>query len=252
VSSGARVRPIVAIDGPAGAGKSTVARALARRLGFVYVDTGALYRAVGLAAGRAGVATDDDAGLAALLPRLRLELRTDPAGATTVLLDGEDVSAAIRTPTASAAASAVSARAPVRAGLLDLQRRLAGGGGAVLEGRDIGTVVFPDAEVKVFLTASDAERARRRHAELAARGQEIPFAQVLEEQRRRDHDDASRALAPLRAAPDAVELVTDGLDAGAVVDRLAGLVAARTGAEVDARVEGRPDGRPDGGADGGA
>ena len=210
---------IIAIDGPAGAGKSTVARKLARRLGYSMVDTGAIYRAVALAAQRAGIAWDDDAGLARLLARPGLPIVFGDDD--TVLLDGEDVTAAIRTPEMSRGASVVSARPVVRKRLLDLQRTLgrAAPRGAVLEGRDIGTVVFPDATVKFFLTAADEARARRRHAELAGKGHEVGLSDVLQDQRRRDKDDTERAIAPLKPAADAIVVDTTGLDLDQVVER---------------------------------
>jgi CMP/dCMP kinase len=226
---------IVAVDGPAGAGKSSASRLLAARLGFAMVDTGAIYRSVALAARRAGIAYDDDAALEALLGGIRIRF-APPARAgeaQRVFLGEEDVSAEIRTPPISMGASAVSARPVVRAGLLDLQRRLAlapENRGAVLEGRDIGTVVFPDAEAKFFLTASAEERARRRHAELRARGERVELEQVLEEQRKRDRDDSQRAVAPLRPAEDALQVDTSGLPLEAVVERLAGVVVARLAA----------------------
>jgi cytidylate kinase len=223
---------IVAIDGPAGAGKSTAARRVASRLGFTLVDTGAIYRAVALAASRQGIAFDDDARLGALLPAvaIRFAPAPGPAGGQRVLLGDEDVSAAIRTPPMSLGASAVSARPVVRAGLLELQRRLAlapGNAGAVLEGRDIGTVVFPDADVKLFLTATPEERARRRHAELAAKGDPSTYDEVLADQLRRDRDDSSRTVAPLRPADDAIVLETSGLALDAVVERIVAEVRAR-------------------------
>ena len=225
---------IVALDGPAGAGKSTAARRLAARLGFAMVDTGAIYRAVALAATRAGVALDDDGALATLLPAVRIRFEPPPRGQADagqkVLLADEDVSLAIRTPAMSLGASAVSARPVVRAGLLDLQRRLAtapGQAGAVLEGRDIGTVVFPDADAKFFLTASPEVRAKRRHAELRAKGQGATLAEVLADQEKRDRDDAQRAVAPLRAAEDAVLLDTSALGVEAVIDALAAVVSGR-------------------------
>jgi cytidylate kinase len=208
---------IVAIDGPAGAGKSTVARQLARRLGFTIIDTGAIYRSVALAALKAGVPWDDDERLGRLLDS-GLGLTFD---GERVLLRGKDVTEAIRTPEITRGASVVSARPTVRKKLLQLQRDLglSAQRGAVLEGRDIGTVVFPDAQVKFFLTASDAARARRRHAELADKGLQVPLDEVLTDQRRRDKDDTERAIAPLRAAPDAVVVDTTGLDLEEVVDR---------------------------------
>ncbi len=225
---------IVAIDGPAGAGKSTTSRRLAARLGFAMVDTGAIYRTVALAARRRGVPYEDDAALGPLLAGLIIRFAPpppgDPAAGQRVLLGEEDVSAAIRTPEMSLGASAVSARPVVRAALLDLQRRLAiaaGNRGAVLEGRDIGTVVFPDADAKFFLTASPEVRARRRHAELAARGDGTPFEQVLADQLKRDRDDSSREVAPLRPAPDAVVFDSSSLSLDEVVEALAAEVRAR-------------------------
>jgi cytidylate kinase len=227
---------IVAIDGPAGAGKSTASRLVAARLGFAMVDTGAIYRAVALAATRSGVALDDDARLAELLPRVEIRFGPPAAsgGGPRVLLGPDDVSHDIRTPAMSLGASKVSARPVVRAGLLDLQRRLAlapENVGAVLEGRDIGTVVFPDADAKFFLTASPEERARRRHAELRAKGDPSSFEEVLADQLRRDRDDSERAVAPLRPAPDAVVVDTSGV---ALEDVVHGLVA-----EVQARIAAR-------------
>ncbi len=238
------LRPfIVAIDGPAGAGKSTASRAVAARLGFAMVDTGAIYRAVALAATRAGLALDDDPRLSELLPKLEIRFAPPAAagGGPRVLLGPEDVSQEIRTPPMSLGASQVSARPVVRAGLLDLQRRLAlapGNAGAVLEGRDIGTVVFPDADAKFFLTASPEERARRRHAELRGKGDLSAFEEVLADQLRRDRDDSERALAPLRPAPDAVVVDTSSVPLDAVVERLVHEVQAR----LAARAPGAPGG----------
>ncbi len=225
---------IVAIDGPAGAGKSTASRLVAARLGFAMVDTGAIYRAVALAATRAGVALDDDAHLAEVLPTMEIRFAPAPGagGGQRVLLGADDVSQEIRTPAMSLGASKVSARPVVRAGLLDLQRRLAlapGNVGAVLEGRDIGTVVFPDADAKFFLTASAEERARRRHAELRAKGDPSSFEEVLADQLRRDRDDSERAVSPLRPASDAVVVDTSDIALDAVVERLVREVNARLG-----------------------
>jgi cytidylate kinase len=220
-----RRAPIVAIDGPAGAGKSTVARQLAQRLGFTMIDTGAIYRSVALTAKNAGVAWDDDENLRKLLDR-GLGLTFD---GERVLLDGADVSASIRTPEMSRGASVVSARPIVRQKLLGLQRDLARAArrGAVLEGRDIGTVVFPDAEVKFFLTAADEARALRRHVELSDKGVAVELADVLSDQRRRDKDDTERAIAPLKPAPDALLVDTTGLDLAGVVERCFELAAER-------------------------
>ena len=208
--------PIVAIDGPAGAGKSTVARQLARKLGFTMIDTGAIYRSVALAAQRADVAWEDDAGLGRLLDAgLGIEFREDR-----VLLQGTDVTEAIRTPEISRGASVVSARPVVREKLLGLQRALgrAAKKGAVLEGRDIGTVVFPDADVKFFITASADARADRRWAELVAKGLPVGIAEVRQDQRLRDREDSERAIAPLRRAPDAFEIDTTRLALDEVVE----------------------------------
>jgi cytidylate kinase len=225
--------PIVAIDGPAGAGKSTVARELAQRLGFTIIDTGAIYRAVALAARDAGVAWDDDAGLRRLLEQsFQLSFRPAPGEAgQRVLLGSVDVTEAIRTPEITRGSSVVSARAVVRERLLGLQRRLGSEAprGAVLEGRDIGTVVFPEAPVKFFLTASDEARAQRRHAEMTGKGVAARMDEVLADQRRRDRDDTERALAPLRAAPDAVTIDTTGLDLDQVIARCERLTRERLG-----------------------
>lgn len=219
---------IVAIDGPAGAGKSTVSRLLARRLGFSLVDTGAIYRSVALQARAEGIALDDDARLAPLLGRIHVAFRTVD-GENHVFLDGRDVSAEIRAPDISMAASAVSSRQVVRDGLLQLQRRLAleAEGGAILEGRDIGTVVFPDADAKFFLEASPVVRARRRYEELFQRGTESTLDAVLVEQTKRDHDDASRAIAPLRPADDAVRVDSTALPLSEVVRGLESLIRER-------------------------
>ncbi len=207
---------VIAIDGPAGAGKSTVARRLAQRLGFFLLDTGAIYRAVALSAARAGVVFSDGAQLAEIARRLPIRFDADGR----VWLGDEDVSLAIRTPEMSQGASTVSAHAEVRAGLLDLQRQLASVGGCVVEGRDIGTVVLPWAPLKIFLTASDEVRARRRYDELKARGAEVDFAATLAELRERDHRDSTRAVAPLKQAADAVLVDTSNLGTDEVVRRL--------------------------------
>jgi cytidylate kinase len=220
-----QVAAVIAIDGPAGAGKSTVARRLAARLGFFLLDTGAIYRAVALLATRAGVPLTDGPQLAELARALPLAFDADGR----VRLDGEDVSAAIRTPEMSQGASTVSAHAEVRAALLETQRRLAARGRCVVEGRDIGTVVLPSAPAKFFLTASPEVRARRRHDELVARGVSVDFAQTLGELIDRDQRDQTRAAAPLRRAEDAELIDTSELSLDEVVDHLEARARARLG-----------------------
>jgi pantoate ligase/cytidylate kinase len=219
--------PIVAIDGPAGAGKSTVTRAFAHRLGLVYLDTGAMYRALTWWVLRQGVAPRDEAAVAPLLEGLDLRLTGGPEGQR-VLLNGHDVSDAIRAPEVTSQVSAVAAHPCVREALTGQQRAMGRSGGLVAEGRDIGTAVFPGAECKVFLTASVAERARRRAEDLRQRGFAVPTLAELEEQiAERDRQDSSREVAPLRQADDAVELVTDGMDIDAVIQALVDLFRAR-------------------------
>ena len=222
---------IIALDGPSGSGKSTVARRLATRLGWSYVDTGASYRAATLAVLRAGVDVADADAVLRTVRASRIELSTDPQRPAT-LLDGEDVSDVIRGPEVTSAVSAVSAVAAVRAHLVDLQRELAGDGGAVLEGRDIATAVMPAAGVKVYLDASPEVRAGRRAGEqLAGAGdtttaphQSVLVSSVADELARRDHLDSSRAVDPLRVSPDAVHLDSSQLDADAVVELVLKLV----------------------------
>lgn len=216
----------IAIDGPSGAGKSSMAKRLAAELGCLYVDTGAMYRAIGLHAVRAGADLAREDAVAALLPGLRVELRCLD-GAQHIFLNGEDVSGRIRTEEMSMAASAVSAHPAVRAFLLETQREFARRGSVVMDGRDIGTVVLPDARVKIFLTASPEERARRRYNELAARGEPVRYEQVLEDVRRRDDNDTHRAAAPLRAAPDAVTVDTTGCTFDEAMAQLLAVVRAR-------------------------
>ncbi|WP_225409536.1 (d)CMP kinase [Stigmatella hybrida] len=212
---------IVAIDGPAGAGKSTVSKLLARRLGFALVDTGAIYRCVALMAQREGIAFDDDAQLEALLGRIHIHFQV-VGEENHVFLDGQDVSSEIRAPEVSMNASQVSSRPVVRTGLLALQRRLAleAEKGAILEGRDIGTVVFPDADAKFFLEASSEIRARRRYEELFQKGVERSLEDVLADQIQRDRDDSTRAVAPLKAAEDAVRVDSSVLPLSEVVHQL--------------------------------
>lgn len=202
----------VAIDGPSGAGKSTIARAAARRFGLIYVDTGAIYRTVGLAGERAGIDCADAAAVQTLLPGLKIELVYDAAGEQRMLLNGEDVSETIRLPEVSILASRVSALAVVRAFLLDMQRSLARTHSVVMDGRDIGTVVLPDADLKIYLTASAEERARRRCLELSERGTPKAYEEVLREINERDYQDMHRDIAPLREAADAVHFDTSKLN----------------------------------------
>ncbi|MBQ3069386.1 MAG: (d)CMP kinase [Clostridia bacterium] len=199
----------VAIDGPGGAGKSTIARILAKRLGYIYVDTGALYRAVGYAALTAGLDPRNAEAVCALLPSLCVEL-TYLEGEQRVLVNKEDVSDRIRTPEVSMAASAVSAIPEVRRFLFALQQDMAVRHSVIMDGRDIGTVVLPQAQVKIFLTASAEERARRRYEELIGKGMSVTFDEVLRDMEERDKNDSERATAPLKAADDAVLVRTDG------------------------------------------
>ena len=222
----------VAIDGPSGAGKSTVARAAASRCGFIYVDTGAIYRTVGLAVRRAGADPHDGAAVRALLPGLTIRFDYGPDGVQRMRLNGEDVSEAIRTPEMSMYASAVSAIAEVRAFLLDMQRNAARRHSVVMDGRDIGTVVLPDAGLKIFLTASLEARAERRLAELAARGDPSTLADVIADMARRDEQDSSRAAAPLRAAEDAVLVDTSNMTLEESVEWVCALIKERFGPEV--------------------
>ena len=218
-------RITVAIDGPAGAGKSTVAKLVAAELGYTLVDTGAIYRSVALLASQQNIKLDDDAALEPLVRHLdiRFDLQQD---VNRVLLGNQDVSALIRTPEMSNAASLVSTRPVVRAGLLALQRQLAGQGGAVLEGRDIGTVVCPDAEVKFFLDASVQERAKRRYDELCAKMTHVSFDDVLKDVSARDHQDRNRPIAPLRPANDAILLDSTLMRIQDVVDTIVTRVKA--------------------------
>lgn len=222
-----RRRPIVvAIDGPAGAGKSTVSKRLTALLGYRLLDTGALYRSVALSARRAGVPYDDVDRLAAIAARLDINFQLDGMQ-NRVLLGGEDVTSAIRTPEMSEGSSIVSAVPAVRAALLALQRELAGQGGVVAEGRDVGTVVLPDAGAKFFLTASHEVRARRRVEELHAAGIAAMYDETLAEIRRRDDRDSSREAAPLVCAPDAIVVDSSVLTIDEVVDRMVEVVRER-------------------------
>lgn len=200
----------VAIDGPSGAGKSSMARRLAADLGYTYVDTGAMYRAIGLFVRRAGADTKDAAAVEALLPRIKLDIRLQD-GAQHILLNGEDVTEAVRAEEIGMAASDVSAHPAVRSFLLDTQRDLAASRDVLMDGRDIGTVVLPNATVKIYLTASADARARRRLAELLEKGRQTDYATVLADIEQRDYQDTHRAVAPLRRAEDAVLVDTSDI-----------------------------------------
>ncbi len=211
---------VIAIDGPAGAGKSTVARKLAEQLGFEFLDTGAMYRCVTLAVLRSGIATDDQVAVAELASRLRIEL-----DAAQVKLNGEDVSLAIRTPEVASAIGTIADNLAVRKLLTQMQRQWTRGRCVVTEGRDQGTEVFYDARCKIFLVASSEERARRRLAEMADRGIQADYETILAQQNKRDREDASRPVGALRKADDAVEVSTDGLTLDDVVDQIKSIVA---------------------------
>ena len=213
----------IAIDGPAGAGKSTIARSLASKLGYIYVDTGALYRAVGVNAMRSGADTKNSEQVCATLEGADVSLRFVD-GEQRVFLGEEDVSVAIRTPEASMAASNVSAIPKVRAFLFDLQRDIAAKNNCIMDGRDIGTVVLPNAEVKIFLTASAEVRAKRRYDELLAKGMQADYNQVLEEMIQRDYQDSHRAIAPLKQADDAVLVDTSDMNLEQVIETLDNIV----------------------------
>ena len=217
---------IVAIDGPSGAGKSTLAKRVAREFGFMYLDTGALYRALGLKVLRQGAEVADDARMAELVKATDIDL-TERDGQLEVFLDGEEVSALIRTPEVSQMASRVSALKAVRLKLFELQRALARRGSVVAEGRDIGTVVFPEAEVKIFLDASARERARRRSEELRAVGRAVGIEETEREMEERDRRDRERELAPLRKAEDALTIDSSSLDAEAVAERVIKKIRSR-------------------------
>jgi cytidylate kinase len=211
------VQPItVTIDGPAGAGKSTVARLLARRLGFAYVDTGAMYRALALEVLRAGLSPQDGEAIASLLPRTRIQL-----GGDRVRLNGEDVTHLLRTPSVDRVVSQVSAHPAVRTWMLAQQRCLARGGAVVIEGRDAGTAIAPEAERKFFLTATLEERARRRQEQLASQGVQVSMEELVADMARRDQEDAQRSVAPLTVPPDAEVVDTTGHSLEWVVDYLA-------------------------------
>ena len=217
----------IAIDGPSGAGKSTMARKVAAELNYLYVDTGAIYRSVSLYAYRAGVDKTDSEKIVSLLPEIHIDMQYQSDGIQHMILNGEDVTDAIRQNEVSLYTSAVAAIPAVRAFLLDLQRNLAATHNVIMDGRDIGTVVLPGADVKVFLTASPEERAKRRCRELEQRGQPVDYRQLLEEITQRDYADSHRAAAPLKQAEDAVLLDTSALDFDASLEALLAIVKER-------------------------
>ena len=218
----------IAIDGPAGAGKSTIAKRLAAEMQYIYVDTGALYRTVGYAALTAGIDPTDADAVVAMLPSIRVGLAYED-GAQKVLLNDEDVSGCIRTPEASMAASAVSAYPPVRQFLFHQQQDIAATHNVIMDGRDIGTVVLPHAQVKIFLSASAEDRARRRYDEMTAKGMEVRFEDVLADMKQRDYNDSHRAAAPLKPAEDAVMVDTTGNTLEQSVELMKNLIKERLG-----------------------
>ena len=219
----------IAIDGPSGAGKSTISRKAAEKFGFIYVDTGAIYRTIGLATKIRGVSRDDTAAVIELLPTLEIELKYNDAGEQHMYLDGNDVSRDIRLPEVSMLASKVSAIPAVREFLVDMQRGMAEKYDVIMDGRDIGTVILPNADLKIFLTADVRDRAHRRYEELRAKGMEKPFDEVLAEMEKRDEQDTQRAAAPLKAADDAVLLDTSGNTLEESIDEVCRLISEKTG-----------------------
>ena len=217
----------VAIDGPSGAGKSTIAKKCAENFGFLYVDTGAIYRTVGLAARDRGIDPQDAQAVTAMLPELEIELFYAEDGLQHMRLNGADVTDTIRLPEISLYASAVSAHPQVRTYLMEMQRSLARTHNVIMDGRDIGTVVLPDAPLKIFLTASAAARAERRLKELLQKGQTVTFEEVLRDIELRDKNDSERAAAPLRAAEDAVLVDTTDLDFAQSCEKIAALIRER-------------------------
>lgn len=219
----------IAIDGPSGAGKSTISRKAAEIFGFIYVDTGAIYRTIGLASKIRGISLDDKAAVMEMLTKLNIELKYNESGEQHMYLDGKDVSRDIRLPEVSMLASKVSAIPEVRTFLVDMQRDMAKKYDVIMDGRDIGTVILPDADLKIFLTADVNDRAQRRYEELRAKGMEKPFDEVLAEMKQRDEQDTLRAAAPLKAAEDAVMLDTSGNTLEQSIAEVCRLIADRTG-----------------------
>ncbi|MCL2212880.1 MAG: (d)CMP kinase [Oscillospiraceae bacterium] len=218
----------IAIDGPSASGKSVLAKSIARRYNIIYVDTGALYRAIGLAVHRLGIAKEDNAAIIAALAGIDVALVHTPEGQS-VRLDGECVNHAIRTPEMSMYASAVSAIPEVRTFLLSLQQDIIAANSVVMDGRDIGTVIMPNADVKIFLTADPEERARRRFLELTGNGMNVTLAEVTEDMRQRDHNDSTRSTAPAVAAHDAVTINNTGYECGETLAEAERIIAERMG-----------------------
>ena len=210
----------IAIDGPAGAGKSTIAKLAAKELSFIYVDTGALYRAIGLSAQRNGIGSKDAEKILSMLKNTKIELAFNEKGEQVVLLNSEDVSGFIRTPEISMYASDVSAIPEVRAFLLDTQRNMAKTNNVIMDGRDIGTVVLPDAKIKIFLTASAEVRAKRRYDELIEKGMDVKYDDILQDVITRDYNDSHREIAPLKPADDSVIVDTSDLNLEQSVEKL--------------------------------
>lgn len=219
----------IAIDGPSGAGKSTISRKAAEIFGFIYVDTGAIYRTIGLASKIRGISLDDKAAVMEMLTKLNIELKYNESGEQHMYLDGKDVSRDIRLPEVSMLASKVSAIPEVRAFLVDMQCDMAKKYDVIMDGRDIGTVILPDADLKIFLTADVNDRAQRRYEELRTKGMIKPFDEVLAEMKQRDEQDTLRAAAPLKAAEDAVMLDTSGNTLEQSIAEVCRLIADRTG-----------------------
>ncbi len=215
---------VIALDGPAGAGKSSIAKRAAKALDFIYVDTGALYRTIGLAATRKGVEPKPSAEVEKLLSEITVDLNFNDKGEQIVLLDGEDVSEFIRTPEASMMASKISAVPSVRAYLLDLQRNMAKAHNVIMDGRDIGTVVLPDAKVKIFLTASPEARSQRRYKELCEKGMDVKYEDILKDVITRDYNDSHRETAPLKPAEDCVMVDTTELDFEQSVEKIISVI----------------------------
>ena len=214
----------IAIDGPGGAGKSSLAKAVAKKLSILHVDTGAIYRTIGYAAFARGLNAKDESQIAPLLKTIRIDMAFDEAGRQKMLLDGKDVSREIRLPEISMYASNVSALPCVRAYLLEMQRDIARKRSVIMDGRDIGTVVLPDADLKIYLTASAEERARRRYKELMEKGEKVEYEKVLAEMKERDYNDSNRVIAPLKAAPDAITVDTTELTLEESIEKIKNVI----------------------------